>query len=469
VEAALRLAVVFRPSFLPAAMRLLTAALLLLLAGCERALPIAQPPPTAAPSWIADAVLYEIFVPDFSPEGTFAGVEARLDSLQALGATTLWFMPIHPTGVEGRKGDALGSPYAIRDYYAVNPDYGTMEEFERLVAAVHARGMQIILDFVANHTAPDHAWTRERPDWYIRDADGNPRVPHDPSGNPTDWTDTVELDYDNPDVAREMTNVLRFWAVEKGVDGFRCDVASFVPLSFWEGAIASLRAEKPVLMLAEGDDPELHRVGFDLTYAWPEFATLKEVFAGAPAARYAERVGEVLTTLPDGAGRMRFTTNHDESAWDAPPPVLFGGQQGAQAAFVLSAALPGVPLLYAGQETGIEDNVPFFEATPVDWNARPEVQAWYRRFFDIYTGSQALRGGDYRLLSATDDALAFERARGNERLVVLANVRPTTVTIDLEAQTGRDLLSGETVDLGPQTPLAPYAARIVAVGAVGGL
>lgn len=449
--------------------RLFLLALLPLLAACERAVPLTESPPIAAPAWIGDAVLYEIFVPDFSPEGTFAGVEARLDSLQALGATTLWLMPIHPTGVEGRKGDALGSPYAVRDFYDVNPDYGTMEDFERLVEAVHDRGMQLILDFVANHTAPDNAWTDAHPDWYVRDADGNPRVPHDPGGNPTDWTDTVELDYDNPEVRAEMANVLRFWAVEKGVDGFRCDVASFVPLAFWEEAIAALRAEKPVLMLAEGDDPELHRAGFDLTYAWPEFAVLKEVFGGAPAARYTDRVAEALEALPSGAGRMRFTTNHDESAWDAPPPVLFGGQAGAQAAFVLAAALPGVPLLYAGQETGIDENVPFFEATPVDWSANPDVQQWYHRFFEIYTGSQALRGGDYRVLTATNDAVAFERTSGNERLIALVNVRAEPVAIDIEAVSGRDLLSGETVELGPQTPLAPYAAHLVSVGEVAGL
>ncbi len=449
-------------------MRLLTILLLLPLTACVESLD--GPPgsgmgdlPMASPAWIGDAVIYEIFVPDFSPQGTFAGVEARLDSLQALGVTTLWLMPIHPIGVQGRKGDALGSPYAIRDYYAVNPDYGTMADFQSLLAATHDRDMKLILDFVANHTAPDNAWTTEHPDWYVLGSDGKPQTPRDNDGVPTDWTDTVELDYDNPEVAQEMTNVLRFWAIEQGVDGFRCDVASMVPLEFWQDAIASLRAEKGILMLAEGDEMELHSAGFDLTYAWPEYATLKEAWAGEPAAKYADRVAGVLTQLPPGAARLRFSTNHDETAWDAPPPALFGGQAGAQAAFVLTAALPGVPLVYNGQETGIDQTVPFFSSTPIDWTANPDVQAWYRRFFEIYTASEALRRGDYRLLSATNDALAFERTSRDERLIVVVNVRSNPTTISLEPATGRDLLSGDAVELGSATELAPYAAYVIAV------
>ena len=449
-------------------MRILVLLLLLPLIGCVEELD--GPPgsgmgdlPLASPAWILDAVIYEVFVPDFSSEGTFAGVEARLDSLHALGVTTLWLMPIHPIGVEGRKGDALGSPYAIRDYYAVNPDYGTMEDFQSLVAATHDRGMKLILDLVANHTAPDNAWTTEHPDWYVLGDDGKPQTPRGNDGVPTDWTDTVELDYDNPEVVEEMTNVLRFWALEQNVDGFRCDVASMVPVAFWEHAIASLRADKGVLMLAEGDDMELHRAGFDLTYAWPEYAALKEVWAGEPAARYADRVASIIAELPPGAARLRFTTNHDETAWDAPPPALFGGQAGAQAAFLLAAALPGAPLVYNGQEVGIDQTVPFFSATPIDWTANPDVQAWYRHFFEIYTASDALRRGDYRLITATEDAIAFERTSGDDRLIVLVNVRATPTTISLESVQGRDLLTGDTIDLGDATQLAPYAAHVVTV------
>ncbi len=450
-------------------MRLLVVLMLLSFTGCIESLD--GPPgsgmgdlPMASPAWVGDAVIYEIFVPDFSPEGTFAGVEARLDSLQSLGVTTVWLMPIHPTGVEGRKGDALGSPYAIRDYYAVNPDYGTLEDFQSLVAATHDRGMKLILDFVANHTAPDNAWTTEHPDWYVLGDDGKPQVPHGNDGVPTDWTDTVELDYDNPEVIAEMTNVLRFWAIEQNVDGFRCDVAGMVPIAFWEHAIASLREEKGVLMLAEGEGMDLHSAGFDLTYAWPEYATLKEVFAGKPAARYADRVASILTELPPGAARLRFSTNHDETAWDAPPPTLFGGQAGAQAAFVLAAALPGVPLIYNGQETGIDQTVPFFSSTPIDWTANPDVQVWYRRFFEVYTASEALRRGDYRLITATEDALAFERTSGDERLIVAVNVRPTPTTISIPSASGRDLLSGQPMELNDATELAPYAAHVITVG-----
>ena len=458
-------------------------AVLVLLAGCasvpDRPAPEAAPPaveaagpgggvaPLAwtAPAWTEGAVLYEVFVPDASPEGTFRGLIRRLPEIQALGVTTLWLMPIHPIGVEGRKG-VLGSPYAIRDFYAVNPDYGTDDDFRALVEAVHARGMYVILDFVANHTAPDNAWVAEHPEWYTRGPDGGLSTPISPGGEPTDWTDVADLDYSNAALRAEMTDVLRYWVREFDVDGYRCDVAGWVPYDFWTDAIAAVREVKPVLMLAENEDPAIHRVGFDLTYAWPEYAALKAVWDGAPASELVDLVTRVQAELPPGAGRLRFTTNHDETAWDAPPPDLFGGQAGAQAAYALAASLPGAPLVYNGQELGVEEPVPFFERTPYDWTARPEVRAFYARFLEAYDQSEALRTGALaRLDAVSDDVVVAERTAGAERVAVLVNVRDRPVSVAtppaLQGGAWSDALSGGAVELGLTVSLGPYEYRML--------
>jgi glycosidase len=439
----------------------------------DAAAPAAAPAAEAAPAgltweqpaWVAEAVLYEIFVPDFTPEGTFRALIPRLPDLKDLGVNTLWLMPIHPIGVEERKG-VLGSPYAIRDYYDVNPAYGTKEDFQALVDAVHAEGMYLILDFVANHTAPDNAWVTEHPDWYTRGADGGIITPVSPEGNPTDWTDVADLDYDNAALRAEMTNVMRYWVETFDIDGYRCDVAGWVPYDFWEEAIAAVRAVKPVLMLAENEDPAIHRVGFDLTYAWPEYAELKEVWSGDPVAELVALAQETEAVLPEGAARLRFTTNHDETAWDAPPPALFGGQAGAQAAFVLTASLPGVPLLYNGQETGIDAPVPFFEQTPYDWPGRPEVRAFYDQFLALYDGSEALQSGTATFLAPeAADVFLVERAAAGERLVAAVNVRDRAVSVPrpaaLQGATWADALTGEALPPGETLTLAPYGYHLL--------
>lgn len=445
----------------------------LLLSGCTDA-PETQAVEAAAetealgwdqPDWVANAVIYELFTPDFTEEGTFRAIIPRLDELQELGVTTLWLMPIHPIGEEERKG-VLGSPYAIRDYYGINPEYGTKEDFRALVDAVHERGMYLIIDLVANHTSPDNAWVEEHPDWYTRDADGNVMVPHTPDGQPTDWTDTVDLNYDNPELRAEMIRMMRYWVEEFNIDGYRCDVAGFVPHDFWAEAIAALREVKPIMMLAENEEPAIHNAGFDLTYAWPEYAKLKEVWNGNPVSELAALVQRVEEELPEGARRLRFTTNHDETAWDAPPPALFGGQEGAQAAFVLTATLPGVPLVYNGQETGVEETVPFFEQTPYDWSQQPEVRAFYERVLDLYNEHEVLRHGTLILLAPdAEDVMLFERTLADERVIVAVNVRNEEVSVVVPASVSgsdwTDALSGETVTLGESLTLPAYGYHVL--------
>lgn len=401
-------------------------ALLALLTGCA-----GPDVPSAAdrapvPDPVEDAVIYEVFVRAFTPEGTLQALVPRLDELRELGVTTLWLMPIHPIGEERRKG-TLGSPYSIRDYKAVDPAYGSVEDVRALVAAAHARGMTVILDLVANHTAWDHPWVTAHPEWYRRDASG--AITHPPG---TDWTDVAQLDHDHPEVRAALRRTMRFWVEDVGVDGFRADVAELVPADFWREAIAELRAIRPVLMLAEGAAPWLHEVGFDLTYAWTTYHAKKRVWQGAPADTLAALVLAEADRYPVRQ-RLRFTTNHDETAWDDTPLALFGGTRGAQAAFVLAATLPGVPLVYNGQEVGDPQRIPLFERTTIDWAADPAMRAFTRDVLRLRAERVPLRRGSFEPIEhpAARDVLAFRRVHAGDTVTVVVNVRDRAVRTEL--------------------------------------
>jgi glycosidase len=425
--------------------------------------------PAQDTSWVSRSVLYEVFVQDFSPPGTFRGVTDGLDRIQAIGANVVWLMPIHPIGVVNRKG-TLGSPYAALDYRAINPAYGTEEDFRALVEAVHARGMKVILDWVPDHTSPDHAWVKEHPDFYVRNDQGEPSVPRDPSGKLTDWTDVVQLDYGNPKVRQEMIATMRWWLQEFRIDGFRMDVAGFLPNSFWREAVPALRAAVPrrILLLAEWDDLELHRIGFDLTYGWDSYSRLKEVWRGKPALTFIGGELQDMEAMPRGGMRMRFTTNHDETAWDAPPVRIFGGAAGARAAFVAVALLPGRPLIYNGQEVESPQQLGLFEAQPVAWN-QPDAAAatrFYRRVLELAAGDPAVVSGSFGQVetSASRDVIAYRRGD----LVVLVNPRrrPVRFVVNgISLDGARDLLS-ERTQRGSTVSLPGYGAAVLRTTAV---
>jgi len=421
------------------------------------------------PAWVQDATVYEVFVPDASEEGTFRGLINRLDEIQQMGINTLWLMPIHPIGKKRRKSDigALGSPYSIRDYYAVNPDYGTRDDFRALVDSVHARDMHIIIDLVANHTAWDHPWLEEHPDMYSDGPINGFTVPI-LNGDTTDWTDVVELDFNSPRTRQEMIDVMQYWVREFNIDGYRCDVAHAVPLDFWENAIDSVEAHKEVLMLAEAAEPEMHEVGFDQTYAWPFFGALKRVWEeDAPVRTLATQVDTTLANLPGAAKRLRFTTNHDETMWDAPPPALFDGMEGSKAAFVLATSMPGAPLVYNGQELGVEDSVSFFARTPYGWTQQPEIRHFHREYLNLYRESPALREGSLDVHTPdAEDVLVYERATEEETLLAAVNVRDTSKTVSVpDAYAGAsltDALSGKSVERETLS-LGAYGYRLLQV------
>jgi glycosidase len=400
-------------------------------------------------SWVQRSALYELFVQDFSPSGTFRGVIDGLDRVQASGADVIWLMPIYPIGVLNRKG-TLGSPYAVRDYRAVNPAYGTAADFRALVAAVHARGMKLILDFVPNHTAPDNAWVKEHPDYYVRNERGEPTVPRDEKGKLTDWTDVAQLDYKNPKLRAAMIENMQYWLREFGIDGFRVDVAGFIPDDFWREAVPALRATVPrrILLLAEWGDLEMHRSGYDLTYAWDSYSRLKAVWKGEPASTFAEGELPDMQAMPPNGMRMRFTTNHDETAWDNPPVTIFGGSAGARAAFVAMTLLPGRPLLYNGQEIESPQKLGLFERQPITWDrdGAADARAFYAAVLKLARTEPALIGREFRPVttSAPRDVIAYSRGD----LIVLVNARPRGVKVSVtgvEVAGARDLLTNTTM------------------------
>ncbi len=295
-------------------------------------------PALKSADWVKDAVIYSVYLRSFSREGTFAALEKRLPELQELGATVLWLLPIHPVGEKYRKG-SLGSPYSVQDYYAVNPEFGTMNDFRHLVAAVHKIGMKIIIDMVANHTSWDSKLVKEHPDWIVKDASGK-IIPANP-----DWTDVVKLDYSRPALRKYMIDMMCWWVRDVGIDGFRCDVAELVPTSFWNEARWRLNKIKPVMMLSEGSMPEHHVSAFDITYSWNIYDQLLPILSGKrPATTLDQLLRNEYLTFPTGSLRLRFVTNHDKNAWDSPAVLKFG-PAGLKVATVLVNTLPGVPLI----------------------------------------------------------------------------------------------------------------------------
>ncbi len=333
-------------------------------------------------------VIYEIYPRQFSEAGNFAGITAQLDRLKELGVNILWLMPIHPIGQEKKKGP-VGSPYAVRDYYAVNPDYGTAADLKRLVSEAHRRGMKVIIDIVANHTSWDSVMMKT-PEFYVRDASGKITYPHD-------WSDVAELNYDNPALRRYMIDMLKFWLREYDLDGFRCDVAAEVPTDFWEQARAeATRSRRTSSWLAESDRPELLVRAFDLDYSWPLHGTLNDVLQGRKSATAFRQTWEAdEAKYPRGALRMRFSDNHDERR-----AVARFGEGGALAASALMLTLDGVPMLYNGMEVGdtTESGDPaLFYRLPVFWpieKRRPEFPRFYRQMIALRKSHPALtRGG----------------------------------------------------------------------------
>ncbi|MGA1331108.1 MAG: alpha-amylase family glycosyl hydrolase [Bacteroidia bacterium] len=406
--------------------------------------------------------LYQVYMRNFSPEGTIQGLYRGLDHIQSLGFNTLWLMPVHPVGQVNRKG-TFGSPYSVKDYRKINPEFGTEQDFKALVRECHRRGIYVLLDWVANHTAFDHPWTQTHPAWYTRDAQGKILPPND------DWTDVADLNFDNNELREAMIAEMEYWVKEYQVDGFRCDVAMMVPGDWWTHCIQQLRKHRPLFMLAEASGPEFYRYGFNSTYGWDFYHQLKGVFKGGSlkgldSAWTAENQHTQQAAL--GMGRvMRFVTNHDETSWDQVPAKVFGSDQAAMAAYVLSQQPISIPLVYNGQEVGHPMKQNIFERSPIRYDLHPEILQFYRDYGDLFRREPAYQSQDFVRLRPDDkDCWWSVRGQGDDAVLCVVNTRNKTVLTAVpnpyRLQSFVNLRDGSTAYLKEEFEIEPYGIRL---------
>lgn len=372
-----------------------------------------------SPDWVKDAVIYEIFPRQYSQKGDFNSITADLDRLKNSGVTVLWLMPIHPIGKLKSKG-TIGSPYAVQDFYAINADYGTKADLQKLISESHKRGMKVIIDIVANHTAWDSVMMKNK-SFYTQNDKGEIVSPV------PDWADVADLNYENPELRKYMIEMLKFWVRDYDLDGFRCDVAGFVPTSFWEEARAEVdKIKQDTIWLAEWESPDLLAKAFNLDYSWANHAILDKVLHGDAAAYEIRKIWEADNAkYQKGALRMRFSDNHDERR-----AIARFGEKGALAAQALTFTLDGVPMFYNGMEVGdtTESGFPaLFEKLPIFWQndvRRPEFPRFYTEMIALRKNSIALRRGDLSWIKNSDETrvVSFTRKNGNEEMLIVINL-----------------------------------------------
>lgn len=403
-----------------------------------------------------DVIMYEVNPLVFAQEGAFNVIANRLDSIRALHVNVMWFMPTYEQGVEKAKV----SPYCIKDYKAVNPKYGTLEDFKHLVSLCHEKGMSVIMDWVANHTSWDHVWMAEHPDWYTHDEEGNIVWPAT-----TNWDDVADLNFDNQEMRLAMIDAMKFWVTEVGIDGYRCDAADFVPFDFWKQAVDSMRAmPKRLLMLAEGKRADHFDAGFDMNYSWDYMNANRDVFQRDSSAMELVQTDYMeYDTIPKGKVKLRFITNHDEASKQSPVQE-YGGVRASMAAFVETIFIRGGALLYASQEVGYPEPLNFFHWKPVNWMANPEIYNEYKTVLGLYNKYGALKWGQL-VAYPSDHAMVFEKVYGDQDFLVMVNVRNRNVQVllpkDWHKQQATDMVTGVTVPLSMHFTLRPYEYLIL--------
>lgn len=418
------------------------------------------------PEWSRNAVIYQVNTRQFTREGTFSAAQRQLPRLKALGVDILWLMPIHPIGEKNRKG-TLGSPYSVKDYFGVNPEFGTMADFKRFVEAAHGQGMHVILDWVANHSAWDNPLVTQHPDWYDRDWKGELR--------PTpwfDWADIIDFDYSKPGMRRYMTEALKFWVREAGVDGYRADVAGAVPIQFWENARTELDQIKPVFMLGEWEYPELHRRAFDATYAWKLTEAMHAVAQGkADTGALFGYFSWHESAWPREAYKMAYTSNHDTNSWEGTDQEVYGAALPAMMA--LTFAADTMPLIYNGQEAGNPKRLQFFERDPIVWRDHPNG-AFIKRLIAFKKANPALANGQFGapMIKVENDVptkvFSFVRQKEKNKVLALFNfsAQPHTVGFKdaLPLGTYVDFANGKRIRVNQNTrfKMRPWEYRLFA-------
>ncbi|WP_035669153.1 alpha-amylase family glycosyl hydrolase [Flavobacterium sp. 83] len=411
-----------------------------------------------------DAVIYQVNIRAFSQAGTIKGVQEKLTAIQELGVNVIYLMPIYPVGVV-RSAGGLGSPYSVKDYKAVNTDFGTLEDLRVLVEEAHKKNMAVILDWVANHTSWDNAWITAHPDWYQKDANGNIIIPPG-----TNYNDVAQLDFTNTEMRTGMIDAMSYWVYSANIDGFRCDYADFVPQNFWSEAITALRKIKKnqnILMLAEGSKVSQFAAGFDYTFGFNFFSTLEKVFKESKSATTLQdsNATEYANNYNPENRIVRYTTNHDVNLSDGTPLELFGGKKGSIAAFVVASYMNSVPMIYNGQEVGYNKRLDYFNRTPIDWStADLDMLAEYKKIIAFRNSSNALKKGTYKGYSS-DAVSAFTMETATEKVFVLSNLTSATVNytipVSLSKMTWKDGFTGAAISATTQISLLPFQYKVL--------
>lgn len=389
-------------------------------------------------AWLSNTNVYEVNVRQYTPEGTFNAFATHLPRLKAMGVKTLWFMPITPIAQKNKKG-SMGSPYACSDYTSINAEFGTMDDFKRLVKTAHSMGFKVIIDWVANHTGWDHKWTKEHPEFYLKDEKTNDfKIA---SG----MDDIIELDYSNPQLRKAMIDAMRFWIKEAGIDGFRCDLASWVELDFWKEARAELEKTKNLFWLGEMDgiDNGEYLSVFDAAYTWNWMHRTKDFYENKiPIADLERLLWKYSKSTGDTSLLLWFTTNHDENSWNGSEYEKYG--RVAHSLAVFSFTWNGIPLIYSGQEIPNLKRLAFFDKDPLDWKSKsPQLEDFYKTLIALRDRNPALAAGDSsvttHMINTGQNILAYLRKKGDNEVLVLLNFSKYELTLALE----NPVLNGE--------------------------
>ncbi|MEO6671604.1 MAG: alpha-amylase family glycosyl hydrolase [Ferruginibacter sp.] len=389
------------------------------------------------PEWSKNATIYEVNLRQYTSEGTFRAFESHLPRLKKMGIDIIWLMPVNPIGEKNRKGK-MGSYYSVKDYYGINKELGSKEDFKHLVNKIHSLGMRVIVDWVANHSAWDNPLVSQHPEWYTKTAEGN--------FQPTpwyDWEDIIDFDYDHPGLRKYMTDVLKYWVKETDIDGYRCDVAGFIPVDFWDNVRKELDRIKPVFMLAEWESRDLHKKAFDMTYSWSLWERMRDVSTGKKTiSGLVEYMAHDVSTFPRDGYRMTFTDNHDKNSWEGNQYSNFG--ESLPACMVLAGTVNGMPLVYSGQEAGLDRSLAFFDKDTITWKQHPFFDI-YKKLFDLKHSNQALWNGSWggemtRIFNdKPEQVISFSREKNGHNVIPVINFsdKPTTVKLNSKQQQGK--------------------------------
>jgi len=407
-----------------------------------------------------DAVIYQVNTRAFSIGGKFQGVIERLDSIKALGINTIYLMPVYPVGTV----NAVNSPYCIKNFGEVAPEFGSLSDLRALVDGAHARNIAVILDWIANHTSWDNPWISANKAWYKQDINGNIISPPN-----TGWNDVAQLNFANQDMRQAMIKAMKYWIYAANIDGYRCDAADFVPFDFWKQSIDSLKkiTSHKLLMFAEGTRSDHFTAGFQLVYGMGFFYNLKDkIFSQGASVKSIDTVNIKEYLNATNANQVvRYTSNHDVNLVDGTAADLFGGQDGSITTFLVAAYMKGVPMIYNGQEINYPVRLNYFNnSTPINWTTNTSVTNAYKQILAFRKSSAALKTGTLNSYSS-NDVCAFEKTAGAEKVLVIANMRNSTLTYNIPPafvnSSWNNSFTGTQVNLGTQVSLAPYSYQVL--------